>query len=229
LESPADWLDSLASGQGFTTKPEEAAEAEEPLLSDDEMKEALRSGKEIAPEEMEAWFNRQLDRGFEREEPDLDEVIETPEPDYDPEAPAIPAALPDWLSEMAPAPPEPPKLEIAEQQAFIDQIVEPPAVPDMPDWLKEEVSAHSDLDLDNIFATTEATAEPAVAEPVIIQPPDQPAGELEVDRNDPWVEAFDHEQGIITLPDLPAASAPAELEEAVLEPEEELAACCRGH
>ncbi len=221
LESPADWLDSLASGQGFTTKP---AEAQEPLLSDDEMKEALRSGKEIAPEEMEAWFNRQLDRGFEREEPDPDEALEAAEPEYDPEAPAIPAALPDWLSEMAPAPPEPPRLETTEQQAFIDQIVEPPAVPDMPDWLKEEVSAHSDLDLDNIFASTEATAVPTTPEPVVSQPAAQPIGELEVDHTDPWVEAFDHEQGIITLPDLPAAAAPAPLEEAVLEPEAELPA-----
>jgi hypothetical protein len=223
LQSPADWLDSLASGQGFTTKPAEAAQAPEPLLSDDEMKEALRSGKEIAPEEMEAWFNRQLDRGFEREEPDLDEFEEAAETEYDPEAPAIPAALPDWLSEMAPAPPEPPKLETTEQQAFIDQIVEPPAVPDMPDWLKEEVSAHSDLDLDNIFAATEATAEPAAPEFVVSQPPIQPVGELEVDHTDPWVEAFDHEQGIISLPDVPVAAAPAALEAAILEPEEELA------
>jgi hypothetical protein len=38
------------------------------------------------------------------------------------------------------------------------------------------------------------------------------------------VEAFDHEQGIITLPDLPAASQPATLEEADLEPEDELPA-----
>ena len=219
LESPADWLDSLASGQGFTTK---APAEDEKIPSDDEMKEALRSGKEIAPEEMEAWFNRQLDRGFERNVPDFVDEEEA-EPEYDPEAPAIPAALPDWLSEMAPAPPEPPKVEAPEQQAFIDQIVEPPAVPDMPDWLREEVSAHSDLDLDNIFASTEATAEPPAPEPAVSQAPASPI-ELQVDHSDPWVEAFDHEQGIITLPDVPVTSAPPALQEAELEPEEELPA-----
>jgi len=225
LESPADWLDSLASGQGFTPRQAETP-AEEIIPSDDDMREALRSGKEIAPEDMEAWFNKQLDRGFEREEPELpaEEDEEIAEPDYDPEAPAIPAALPDWLSEMAPAAPEPPKEPIVEQQAFIEQIVEPPAVPDMPDWLKEEVGAHSDLDLDSIFASTEAVPEPP-APPVIVSPVPSPNIELEVDHSDPWVEAFDHEQGIITLSDVPqAATASATLEEAVLEPEEELAA-----
>lgn len=221
LESPADWLDSLASGQGFTTKTAEPVDESEDILSDDDMKEALRSGKEIAPEEMEAWFSRQLDRGFEREEPELLEEDEEALAEYDPEAPAIPAALPDWLSEMAPAPPEPPQVPVVEQQAFVDKIVEPPAVPDMPDWLKEEVGAHSDLDLDSIFASTEV-AEPAAPATAVTQTA-SPL-DLQVDHSDPWVEAFDHEQGIITLPDVPPPAASAALEEAVLETEEELPA-----
>jgi hypothetical protein len=103
----------------------------------------------------------------------------------------------------------------------------------MPDWLKEEVGAHSDIDLDNIFASTEA--EPAAPPPPApVAPPSSTAptvvhsavsdGEMVVDHSDPWVEAFDHEQGIITLSDAPPAPPSATLEEAVLEPEEELAA-----
>jgi hypothetical protein len=210
LESPADWLDSLASGQGFGLKP--SAQAEPDHLSDEAMKKALASGQEINPDQMEAWFNRQLDRGFERDEPELlDEEAELALP-LDLEAPAVPAALPDWLSEMAPA--APPPMPTAEQQAFVDKIVEPPAVPDMPDWLQEEVSAHSDLDLDIFAPETPAPAAPASV----------PASDLDkvVDRSDPWVEAFDHEQGIITLPDVPSTGAPATLEPAALEAEEEL-------
>ncbi len=223
LESPADWLDSLASGQGFTTKPAEKPEEEEAIPSDDKIREALRSGHDISPQDMEAWFNKQLDRGFEREEPELPDEDEEALPEFDPDAPAIPAALPDWLSEMAPATPAPPPPNPTEQQAFIEQIVEPPTVPDMPDWLKEEVGAHSDLDLDSIFASTESAAE-AVAPALPPTPPAVAAGEIEVDHSDPWVEAFDHEQGIITLSDAPPAPPAAKLEEAELEPEEELAA-----
>jgi len=198
----------------------------EEAASDDLMREALRSGQNISPQDMEAWFNKQLDRGFEREEPALpDEDEEEILPEFDPDSPAIPAALPDWLSEMAPAAPEPPPPNPAEQQAFIERIVEPPAVPDMPDWLKEEVGAHSDIDLDSIFASTESASEsvaPAVP-PAPVSVPATPAATMEVDHSDRWVEAFDHEQGIITLSDLPPAPPAAALEEAVLEPEEELA------
>ncbi|MBC6938380.1 MAG: hypothetical protein DWB42_21460, partial [Chloroflexi bacterium] len=169
LEDPSAWLDSLASSQGFTPEAPRGAKAERPM-SDDEIQAALERGEQIPPDQMERWMSRQLEFGAARDEP-----VEA----YDPDAPAVPAELPDWLIEQVGA--APPEDLIAPQPPLIEKITEPPQAADIPDWLKEEAPAGSDLD--NIFAVTgeEFPAAPAVPESTEEAP-------------DPWAEALEYER-----------------------------------
>jgi hypothetical protein len=189
LDDPAAWLDSLASSQGFDSglpKAEETTSAER--MTDDEIQAALARGEVVPHDQMEAWMNRQLEIGAQREEP---EELSA----YDPDAPAVPAELPDWLlDQVGQAPPveELPSAPPASQPPLSEILVEPPAVADMPDWLKEEPEI---TDLDSIFASTAESAEAELPPPPQETMPPAPEGliELEIDKNDPWVEAFDEE------------------------------------
>ncbi len=168
---PNAWLASLTVGEGFTQPPPAAPAAPAPKtrMTDQEIQKALASGKEIAREDMEAFLDRQLTRQLEGGEIPMPEID-----DYDPDAPAVPAEIPDWLLEQVqqPAPIEPPALR--------DDIIEPPAVSDLPDWLKEDVASQSPSELESIFESEEEGIVPIAAMP-------------QIDTTDPWVEAFDEE------------------------------------
>jgi hypothetical protein len=164
---PNEWLASIAGGEGFGQAEAEA----DTKMSDQDIQKALSVGSEIAPDQMAAFFERQMSRALETEEPELLDMD-----DYDPDAPAVPAELPDWLLEQVQPPmsPEPPALSEA--------IVEPPAVSDLPDWLKEDVGTQSAPELESIFENEEAAS--------------VPTPELAIDLNDPWVKAFSEEQDL---------------------------------
>jgi hypothetical protein len=240
VEDPAAWLDQLASAQGFGSGGLKPVESKPKQLSDTEIQTALARGESVPHDQMEAWMSRQLEIGSQREEP--------PElsGDYDPNAPAVPAELPDWLLDQVGQPPAldeapPPAQPVAEKPPLVDDILPPPAVQDMPDWLKADLQPHSDLD--SIFAMTPdeetqpftppAPAAPPPAAPVV---PAAPSLKLETsDKIDPWVEAFDEEfqqraGGIqpqspvpVAQPAAPAASVLA-LADAALGAETELSA-----
>jgi hypothetical protein len=194
LQDPAAWLDALAASQGAgEAKPTERQ------MTDDEIQKALAKGQPVPHDQMEAWMNRQLEIGAQRPEPE--ELAA-----YDPDAPAVKAEIPDWLleqvgqappEEAAPLPPSAPPL--------IDAILEPPAVADIPDWLRDE--APSDSELENIFVPASASAAPAAQK-----------GAIEIDPNDPWVEALEMEYAH------GKSSASPPLQEAALQPETELPA-----
>ncbi len=167
---PAAWLESLASSE---TEPAAASVS----MSDVDIQQALSAGSEIPREEMEAFLDRQLQRQLEGGE------IPMPDFDYDPDAPAELAELPDWLLEQvrppdANAEPNPP--------ALLDEIIEPPAVQDLdlPDWLREDAEVEESSELENIFAAEEPVQKAPVAasEPMV-----------NIDSDDPWVIAFDEE------------------------------------
>lgn len=165
---PNAWLASLTVGEGFTQPPPAApVPAPKTHMTDQEIQKALASGKEIAREDMEAFLDRQLTRQLEGGEIPMPEIE-----DYDPNAPAVPAEIPDWLLEQVqqPAPVEPPALR--------EDIIEPPAVSDLPDWLKEDVAAQSPSELESIFESEDEGITPIA---------------VEIDSADPWVEAFDEE------------------------------------
>lgn len=210
---PTAWLDSLASGQGFA---EPDAEADE--MSDEDIQRALSTGAEIPSDQMAAFLDRQLQRQLDGGEIPLPELEE-----YDPDAPPIPAELPDWLLEgMGQPPTGEPQRPTADLPALIDEIIEPPAIADMPDWLREDVGADAADDLDSIFAAEAPAPEAHVPE---------------IDSNDPWVTAFQEEHNTEDLeawyeqalnnPDRIAqverlARGPSDLEDANLEPEDDL-------
>src|SRR5690606_28950404 len=73
------------------------------------------------------------------------------------------------------------------QPALVDEILEPPGVQDLPDWLQVDETSEPDLELESIFEGTETT-------------PDE---EMEFFSNDRWVQAFSEE----------AASDPNEIPE----------------
>ncbi len=201
LEDPAAWLDSLATSQGFQDEAESPAPVSATSMTDDAIQAALLRGDNIPPEQMEAWMKRQLIAGAQR--PD-------PEPEYDPEAPAVPAEIPDWLIDQVGQQAEASPTAEASQPPLIEEITEPPAVADMPDWLREKAPLENDLELENIFAETEDETPPApetvpAPEPVAAIPlvSFTPVDEPELDVSDPWVEAFDaeHEMDNEAIPD----------------------------
>lgn len=191
LEDPSAWLDSLASAQGFTPEAMRGVPVtpdEEP--DDEDIQAALARGADIPHDQMERWMSRQLELGAMREEP---------EAEYDPDAPAVPAELPDWLIEQvgAAAPPEDVvKPPVPQQPALIDLISEPPPVSDIPDWLRDEPAAESDLD--DIFASTQEES-PAPLVSIF----EVPSVEPDVVEQDPWAEALEYErqQDVSALPD----------------------------
>jgi hypothetical protein len=165
---PNAWLASLTVGEGFT-QPPPAAPAPKTRMTDQEIQKALASGKEIPREDMEAFLDRQLTRQLEGGEIPLPEIE-----DYDPDAPAVPAEIPDWLLEQVQQPSH------VEPPALREDIIEPPAVSDLPDWLKEDVEAQGPSELESIFESEEEGITPLAAAP-------------QIDTNDPWVAAFDEE------------------------------------
>jgi len=231
LEDPSAWLDSLASGEEFETASTSAQTPApgEGKMTDAEIQAALASGAVVPHDQMEAWMNRQLEIGAQRSEP---EELSA----YDPDAPAVPAELPDWLlDQVGNAPPvdeTPQPTTASEPPPLLDTIFEPPAVADMPDWLKEEPESS---ELDSIFANTLEEDAPVIPPPpqeTFAPPPlaSEPvmAQTASVDTTDPWVEAFEIEykerQGDTRATPTPVTSAAAflELEDANLEPEREL-------
>jgi hypothetical protein len=158
---PAAWLESMAAGGA-------AAEEE---MSDDAIQKALAAGEDIAPDQMEKFFERQLERGLSIEEPFLDDEA------FDPDAPPIPAELPDWLLEQVQPPDNTPEATAGEHPpALVEDILEPPNL-DLPDWLQVDESQEADLELESIFESPEGTTDE----------------QQEFFTSDPWVQAFTEE------------------------------------
>jgi hypothetical protein len=160
---PAAWLESMAAGS--------AAADDEAEMSDDAIQKALAAGQDIAPDQMEKFFERQLERGLSIDEPFLDDE------EYDPDAPPIPAELPDWLLEQVQPPDETPQTPAEEHPpVLVEDIVEPPNL-DLPDWLQMDESQETDLELESIFESTESVTDEEQA----------------FFSSDPWVQAFTEE------------------------------------
>lgn len=155
---PAAWLEAMAAG------------SREDTMSDADIQAALSKGEEIPPDQMEQFFVRQLERGLTAEEEPLPDIEE-----FDPNAPPVPAELPDWLLEQV-QPPDEPAVE-ERQPALVDEILEPPDIQDLPDWLKVDEPQSGDLELESIFETGDTTSDE----------------EQQFYSSDPWVQAFSEE------------------------------------
>jgi len=218
-EDPAEWLESIASGSrsidlhtvDSSTKAADAAPSDtapsetapsDAELSDEDIQTRLAAGEEIAPDDMKAWMERQLDRGLSSDEPDyVEDDLETVD-EIDPDAPALKPDLPDWLIEQAsqtvieeqaaPPPEDDPIVK-----AFDDIDTSPsPVASDAPDWLLEDINEDDDI-TQNIEAIFDDDYQP---EAILFEDDDEvediaeSGDEIIIDTNDPWVEAFDMEQ-----------------------------------
>ena len=176
LEDPEAWLESLAAGGAVadTTEDSSADEAEdESVLADPKVANvisALDEGKDVAPDEIRGMMESLFDKAASRT--DVEDWLDEDEEEYDPDAPAVPIELPDWLTEQVGPPPEDVTAEEVKSDVLNETIETPPDAVEMPDWLTET----GDVDIDDIFADVEAEAD-EVAITV-------------TDDDDPWVEAF---------------------------------------
>lgn len=183
---PAAWLESLAAEGGFEPAPAASAP-----MSDAAIRRALETGAEIPPDQMAAFLDRQLARQIEAGELsaqalDEDETLE-PLPAFDPDAPPVPGDIPAWLLEQVQMPPA---VGQPQRPPLMEEIVEPPAVQDLPDWLRDDFADERVPELEDIFAAEEP--EPAAAAEFI-------------DTSDPWVEAFEQEA---QMPDVDSGELP---------------------
>ncbi|MFN8527892.1 MAG: hypothetical protein U0670_04705 [Anaerolineae bacterium] len=203
---PTEWLSSL-SASGDLGEAEADMPSMLPTLSDEGVEEesgtmqdieaAIREGR-VSSEQMQVWLDRQTDMLVQQPEISLDDF-------YDPDAPPVPADLPDWFLESVSPPkpgepepssetPSPALLEsLFEPEAAVEDVELPAAVSstsEMPEWLKADPNASSQpMDFDSIFVDTSDEGEES--EKLISL---EPQFEVEYDPSDTWAEAFDLEQ-----------------------------------
>lgn len=164
LENPASLLDSLAAAAGFEDEAVRAAPELRASQADDMSIEAI---------ELAISQGRVTPDQIRRyQEYQMERAAQIPEPEYDDidlDAPAEPADIPDWLAELKPeAPPEPaPRADLPPIESLFEA-APPVAAPTshVPDWLVDEGSDTESVEA--IFA-------------------------VEVNKDDPWVEALDEE------------------------------------
>ncbi|MCC6616748.1 MAG: hypothetical protein IT320_24960 [Anaerolineae bacterium] len=210
LENPAAWLDSLAVAGGFEDEAVRAepssrmeAESEDEMevdLSIDAIEQAIREGV-VTADQIRFYQEYQMERAALRDD------VQDYDDDEDGAAEAM--DMPEWLAEMK-AEAEAEEEEIPAERPPLESLFAAPPAPteDFPDWLAEDAAEGETVD--SIFA-------------------DDEADEIEVDYDDPWVEAFDeeYERGgtdVEAVPDwyLQNTSDPDRMAavESVIEPEE---------
>lgn len=194
---PSAWLRSLAAEQGYDEVGVKASRPEPPApkavdLSEEGIKRAIADGT-VTSEQMQVWLNIQADRAVQQPEiPLIDEE------ELDLEGPPVRAEIPDWLIDQVGAPPADdlpavPDTRPAFESLFPATSTSVSAEPEIPDWLLEETESEEPLSIESVFAVDAPPVESAAA----------PA--IEVDPNDPWVEAFDleHDQGAVDIFEVP--------------------------
>ncbi len=142
----------------------------------------------VSPEQMHTYLEHQTDIYVD----ELASDVETADED----TPPVPAELPDWLLEQVGAPPvdltSTPVAEVPDETGVFD---------DMPEWLREDANQSDNLNLMGIFDDI-----PDAEDSQSLKTDPEFAGyTIEIDRNDPWVEAFEAEQedGLPDITELP--------------------------
>jgi hypothetical protein len=180
LENPASVLDSFASEAGFfddAVRAEPTLRAQAPVdMSIEGIERAIREGR-VTPEQIKHYQEIQMERASH---------IPEPEPEDDTEEEAEPADLPDWLEELNPEAAIEAEIQSRSQAGQLpplESILEEelPRVQtgalNIPDWLADDDSL-----IETAATIFDDTPAPAAAIP-----------EIEVNRDDPWVEALDAE------------------------------------
>ncbi len=184
LENPSSLLDSFASEAGFL---DDALRAEPQLrtpaaddMTIDGIERAIREGR-VTTMQMKRYQELQMERASHIPEPELEEELDEAEP----------AELPDWLEELNP------ESQIEAEQMMKRQTGQLPPLESIlqnelpkvqtgalsiPDWLEDDDSSSETAA--SIFADIPVAR-----------------SEIEVNENDPWVEALDEEYEHGGMPD----------------------------
>ncbi|PJF26163.1 MAG: hypothetical protein CUN53_09095, partial [Phototrophicales bacterium] len=182
VQDASSFLESLASAEGYDEagvtatrrEPVSAAEAGEIEL----INQAISSGT-VSPEQMLKWQEAQMEKAMQIDEDDLI-------PDYDPDAPPVPAELPAWLVDTLGMPPsEQPELD--NRPSLESLFPETNTLPEIP------MSSEIDALFPDALAMSDEAEEVTEIEQLIQT------------EHDPWAEAFDDEyaQGKVDITKLP--------------------------
>lgn len=189
---PASWLESLAAEQGYSELGVTETQPDELDYSIDGIRAAIEAGT-VTPEQMQVYLANQAEIAAEQEA-EAERIAQ-----LNADEPPIPAEIPDWLLEGV----EPvAQAELVEDnkppiESLFDEPTE--ATPDMPDWLKEDMEQEA-TSIESIFAQTGTMPRVTVEDDA-----EEIPMPLEIDPDDPWVEAFDleHQQGIVDINNVP--------------------------
>jgi len=199
MDDPESWLDSLASGVGQPDEP-----VAESNVDEGELMSILNQGGDVSPEQMHAFFEQQFDKAEQIPEPVVADDGATP---ADPNAPAVPADLPDWLQEQyavvgdGDSTPTPP----AEDQSDADAMLAALDLESIVDGDSQELDLG--LDFDAIMA----------GDSNVIDDDSEDSGELEPAELPDWLteDAGDEESDISSIF---ADPEPEPIEPAIPEP-----------
>jgi hypothetical protein len=210
-DDPSAWLDSLAeqrSGIPHQQPPKAETPAAPPVAAakaqSQDIMSALNSGKDVAPDDIANMFSNLMNIAANRD--DVEDYTFDDDGEEEPadEMEAVPGEIPSWLLDSAPVAET---VSPASVPPLVDVIAEPPAVDDMPDWLKEE-TVNDDGGLENIFAPVATTSPaPSVESPVTTVP--STVKEEFLNTDDQWIETFELEYLQRTGATVEASSAPS--------------------
>jgi hypothetical protein len=107
---PSAWLGDMADDPEFTERvpqfdPNPAPVSEDRPSTGDPIADALNAGEDIPAEDMEQWLAGKMDQLLEmNKDPLVPDEEPVPVASFDPDAPAEPGELPDWMAGLAPDP-----------------------------------------------------------------------------------------------------------------------------
>ncbi|MCU0464198.1 MAG: hypothetical protein MUF38_06475 [Anaerolineae bacterium] len=187
LDDPMDWLSDFAEDKPMLATPAPMNldalfdEQDSPPAASfdpqtDEIRSAIKEGT-VQPDDVKSWMDSMLDKGLSRTD-----VVDEEEDDELP----VKGELPDWLKAGAPS-----DLDAVPQATVADDS-------DLPDWLTDPVTDEQTAEFEAIFSEAAAQPETPVSHPTTLD--DSPGlglldtGAIQVEMNDPWVEAFELER-----------------------------------
>jgi len=189
LDDPMDWLSDFAEDKPMlaTSAPTPdldalfASQADTSPTMDaetNEIRSALKQGN-AQPDDVKAWMDSMLDKGLSR--------TDVKDEDLDDDSKPLEGEIPDWLVSQVGAPPD--------LSAQAESTLEGEA--DLPDWLTAPVSEEQTAEFEAIFTEAAQDIPPIIQPSVLDNSPSLgllDTSAIQVEMNDPWVEAFELER-----------------------------------
>lgn len=189
LDDPMDWLSDFSEDKPMAAVAPSPIDAKLAAVPDtptgdpdtDEIRAALKQGS-AEPDDVRAWMDSMLDKGLNRTD-----VVDEDEVD---DSKPLQGEIPDWLVSQVGAPPD--------LAASAESLADAEAEADLPEWLTAPVSEEQTAEFEAIFTEAAQDAPPPAAQPSVLD--NSPSlglldtSAIQVEMNDPWVEAFELER-----------------------------------